>query len=474
MYHVLQSDLAALEQLLEEVTKESTSYLQDIPQADTSVPGRIHFKRELENEGRGGLLALKEFQERFRSVIAASSGPRYWGFVTGGTTPASIMGDWLTAVYDQNTQATKGHGDNSAWIELEAIHLLLQLFQLPQTYFGGFVTGATMSNFTCLGVARQWIGKVLGADIAKDGLVAASPIKILSATPHSSAIKSLSMLGLGSRNFISLKTAEGNRECIDIPALEEKIKLLQGEPFILVSSGGTVNSGDFDDFKAIGKLKSTYNFWWHIDAAFGAFASCSPLYKHLVDGWENADSITVDCHKWLNVPYENAVFLVQDKHRILQAETYQNSNAPYLGNAEETFNYLNFLPENSRRLKALPAWFTLVAYGREGYRSIVENNIQLAKQLGMLISGNDELELLAPVRLNIVPFTVKGMEENEIDTFLQALNSRGKVFMTPTVYRGRKGIRAALVNWRTTTQDVQMTMTEIQETLDIIKKGILV
>jgi len=192
------------------------------------------------------------FNEKFEKLIVASTGPRYWGFVTGGSTPASIVGDWLTAIYDQNTQAAKGQGDISAIIEIETIKLLLDLFNLPNDFVGGFVTGATMSNFTCLASARQWIGKEQGIDIAKNGI--SGNIKILSATPHSSSIKSLSMLGIGSNNFIKVKVEEGNRECIDIEDLENKIKELNREPFILISSAGTVNTTDFDDFKAIQKF----------------------------------------------------------------------------------------------------------------------------------------------------------------------------------------------------------------------------
>jgi glutamate/tyrosine decarboxylase-like PLP-dependent enzyme len=237
----------------------------------------------------------------------------------------------------------------------------------------------------------------------------------------------------------------------------------------LISSGGTVNTVDFDDFVAIAKLKEKYNFWWHIDAAFGGFAACSQSHKHVLTGWELADSITIDCHKWLNVPYESAVFFVKEKHNVLQIETFQNSNAPYLGNPFENFDYLNFLPENSRRLKALPAWFSLVAYGRKGIQEMVENNIQLAQLFGKSLEKENAFELLAPVRLNTVCFTLRGDEnQNKVQSFLNKLNESGKVFMTPTVYKGRKGIRAAFVNWRTTEKDVAIVV----ELMKIISKQI--
>ncbi|MFN8889981.1 MAG: pyridoxal phosphate-dependent decarboxylase family protein, partial [Cyclobacteriaceae bacterium] len=176
------------------------------------------------------------------------------------------------------------------------------------------------------------------------------------------------------------------------------------------------------------------------------------------------DSITVDCHKWLNVTYESALFFVKQKHGVLQVETFQNSNAPYLGNPIENFNYLNFLPENSRRLKALPDWFSLVAYGKDGIREWVDSNIAYAEQFGKGVEQSHAFELLAPVRLNTVCFSLKEeVKPNEVNTFLNTLNETGKVFMTPTVYKDRKGIRAAFVNWRTTTEDVNRVLALMHE-----------
>jgi glutamate/tyrosine decarboxylase-like PLP-dependent enzyme len=418
----------------------------------------------LNDSSLGALSALEEFNQRLAPLMVSQAGPRYWGFVTGGATPASIVGDWLTTIYDQNAQATKAQGGVSALIEIETINLLLQLLALPKSFLGGFVTGATMSNFTSLAVARQWFGNELGKDFAKNGI--SEPITILTATPHSSSVKSLAMLGIGSQNFTKINTVEGNREAIDIADLEKNIESLDGRPFILISSAGTVNTADFDDFNAIAKLKEKYNFWWHIDGAFGGFAACSPKYKHLVSGWEHADSITIDCHKWLNVPYESAFYLVKEQHKNLQIETFQNSNAPYLGDPLENFSYLNFLPENSRRLKALPVWFSLLAYGKQGFQDIIENSVAMALRFDEFINQNEQFELLAPTRLNNVCFTLAGDHNQEkVNLFLIHLNDKGKVFMTPTVYQNRKGIRASFVNWRTNENDIQIAIEEMKESI---------
>ena len=457
----LKNDLEQLDSLLESTKKISQSVLAGINKRPTSSESNLNKKISLSAKGLGTANTLDLFMKRFDSSMIASSGPRYWGYVTGGTTPAAIMGDWLTSVYDQNTQATKGLGDVSATIEIETIELLLNFFGLPDSFLGGFVTGATLSNFTCLAVGRQWLGEKFGKNIAENG--GCEELNIASATPHSSALKCLSMLGIGRNNIQSIETMKGDREAIDIQELENYIKSLSGKPFLLVSSAGTVNSTDFDDFKAIAKLKERYDFWWHIDAAFGAFAACSPLFENLVDGWEFSDSIAIDCHKWLNVPYDSAVFLIKKEYRHLQLETFKNSNAPYLGDPLENFNYLNFLPENSRRLRALPTWFTLLAYGKSGYQEIVEGCVSLAKEFGKLIEDSSAFELLAPVRLNTVCFKPSNLKD--LPSFLERLNQSGEVFMTPTKYLGEAGVRAAFVNWRTTSEDLKIAMKAMTKAL---------
>jgi glutamate/tyrosine decarboxylase-like PLP-dependent enzyme len=285
----------------------------------------------------------------------------------------------------------------------------------------------------------------------------------MAATPHSSVVKSLAMLGIGSNNMVRIQTAEG-REAMDLADFEQKLIDSQGRPVIVNCSAGTVNTVDFDDIKAIAALKQRYHFWLHIDAAFGGFAACLPSYRHLLEGWEQADSITIDCHKWMNVPYDSAVSLVRREHSRLQVSTFQNSNAPYLGDPLENFSYLNFLPENSRRFRALPAWFSLTAYGRNGFEWIVQNSIARAQELGGYIESSEFFELAAPVRLNVVCFRLK-TEAERMSAFLDLLNRRGNVFMTPTFLSGKPAIRAAFVNYRTEKEDILIAIREMEEVM---------
>lgn len=456
--------------LLQLVKNDALDYLLRMKDQPVSVdPGTpIPLKNKLPESGLGLKNVLNEFKEHWTRHLVGASGPHYLGFVTGGVTPAALAGDWLTSVWDQNTQSVQGQGDVSARMEVVTIDLLKDLLALPETFMGGFVTGATMSNFTCLGTARQWWGRHKGLDIAMEGVKGRIPV--LAATAHSSSIKCLSMLGIGSRHLIQVKVSEGDREVMDITDLEIKIRALEGDPFILITSAGTVNTVDFDDFEAIGKLKTKYNFWWHVDGAFGGFAACSPQYKHLVAGWENADSITVDGHKWLNVPYDSGIFFIRKEHHLAAYQTFRNSNAPYLGEVGEEhllqqMNFLNFLPENSRRFRALPVWFTLMSYGRKGYQNIVENSVRMTRMLSEWIETQPQLKLVAPTRLNNICFTLKDKTLGRVNQFLTELNGEGKVFMSPTVYRGENAIRASLVNWQTGPQDVAFIQEAISRVL---------
>ena len=465
MNSILKEDLKAYPFILSQIKDVADAYLSQINDLPTAALPPQVAAHELPQKGVGTEGAMQIFKEKFAHLMVATTGPRYWGFVTGGTTPAALAGDWLTSLYDQNTQSSTKTGDVSVVVEYEAVKLLRGLLGLPDAFFGGFVTGATMSNFTGLAVARQWCGVQIGADVAEDGLFAVKNMKVLSAMPHSCVHKDLAMLGIGRKSLMKIKT-QPDREAIDLEDLEENLKILRGQPCIVTTSGGTVNTVDFDDMHAISELKKKYNFWWHIDAAFGAFAACSPKYAHLLRGWEQADSIAVDLHKWLNVPYDSAVAFVKEEHKQLQMNTFQNANAAYLGDPNADFNYLNFLPENSRRMRALPAWTTLMAYGREGYQDIVERNVDNAKRLGDLITQSIDFQLLAPVRLNCVCFTLKGKTPTEVSVFLNKLVQKGRVYMTPTVYLGQPAIRAAFVNWRTEGSDVDFAFDEMNAVLN--------
>ncbi|MFN8381364.1 MAG: pyridoxal-dependent decarboxylase [Anaerolineales bacterium] len=464
MHKQLANDLNNLSSLLGQTKSVSDNYLNSI---DKRPPATEYSKKEtleIPQQGWGAEKTLGVFLERYGNEMPASNGPRFWGLVTGGTTPASLMGDWLTSVYDLNLS----HAANSIApnIEMEAIHMLRELFGLPASFSGTFVSGATMSNFAGLAIAREWVGRQYGKSVAQEGLHAVPVIKVLSCEAHSSSFKALSMLGMGKGNLKTVTKLPLNREAVDISALRDMLTELNGEPCIFIANAGTVNTVDFDDLHSIAALKSEFKFWLHVDAAFGGFAACSPKFSHLLTGIEHADSITIDAHKWLNVPYDSAMIFT--KHRDLQISVFQNSGA-YLGEIAEPVDFIHLSPENSRRMRALSAWFSLNAYGREGYQDIVERNCLMVQKLGGKIEASSMFQLVAPVRMNVVCFTLSGdLNGERAKKFHSRLRDDGRVFMTPTTFQGIAAIRAAFSNWRTEENDLEIAWQAMIDCFDQI------
>lgn len=441
-----------LNELLQDTLNTALEFLGSLQERKVASVPVVKEALRLPGRGAGAREALDLFMQRFGEGVSSSAGPRYFGFVTGGVTPAALAADWLTSVFDQNVMS---YGDSVApLVELEAIGLLRDLFGLPDAFTGAFVTGATMSNVTGLAIARQWVGKQQGYNVAQNGL--REPITILSGTPHSSVYKALAMLGLG-RDSLQRVACLKNREAIDVHALESALVALDGAPCVVVANAGTVNSVDFDDFRAIAALKERFSFYLHVDGAFGGFASVSAKYRELVAGWETADSITVDAHKWLNVPYDSGVLFT--RHTDLQVEVFQNA-AAYLGAAADAPFFVHRTPENSRRFRALSAWMTLVAYGADGYKEMVERHVALAATLAGWLEASPGFRLLAPVSLNGICFTLDWPDGRpatleDIQAFLAVLQQQGQVFLTPTVFLGTPAIRVSISNWRTQQSDIE-------------------
>lgn len=461
MYALLEQDRTDLEQLLQDTCRYATDVLTELDERPVAGRGASPTRVRLPETGHGFRAALSDFQSRWAPGFSGSAGPRYLGFVTGGATPAALAGDWLTSTFDQNP--TCALDSCAPDLERETLSWLRELFGLSDTHEGAFVTGATMSNMVGLAIAREWVGEQRGIQISEHGLAALGPVRVFSGAAHSSIYKSLSMLGIGRSAMTALPLLPG-REALDVQALEAALRASEGEAVIVVANVGTVNTVDFDDLAAIAALKARYPFWLHADGAFGSFAALSPEFAHLAAGLDAADSICLDCHKWLNVPYDSAVQFT--RRRDLQVRVFQNS-AAYLGLPDDIPDFVHLTPENSRRLRALATWFALAAYGRAGHRDIVERNVAAARALGAKIEHHPGLHLLAPIYMNVVCFTLADSPtQARVQALLQRISDSGEAFLTPTVLHGTWAIRAAFSNWRSTEQDVLRVYHAIQGALD--------
>ncbi|NQD37594.1 aspartate aminotransferase family protein [Permianibacter sp. IMCC34836] len=461
MYDRLQQERDTISQVLEAVMQHATGYLQQLPDRPPAQRAEASVPQPLSSEGVGFATALQQFSERWQPQLSASAGPRYLGFITGGATPAALAGDWLTSALDQNPMnSLDGAGQ---LLEREALAWLRDLFDLPAEFAGSFVSGATVSNMVGLAIAREWCGEQRGISVADDGHAALGKIEILSGATHSSVYKAAAMLGIGRKAIQSIALLP-DREAVDVAALEQALAARADQPVIVVANAGTVNSVDFDDLTAIAALRARYPFWLHVDAAFGAFARLLPQHADKLKGLELADSVCIDLHKWLNVPYDSAVQF--SRRQDLQVRVFQNASV-YLGMPTGDPDFVHLTPENSRRFRALPAWFSLLAYGRAGHADIVARNVALADALSTRLAQEPRLQLLAPTRLNVVCFSLTDRPTAErIQTLVRLLRDDGEVFLTPTVYQGTWGVRAAFSNWRTEAADIDRIVAALARALE--------
>lgn len=463
MHPTLASDLAHFDSLLDLTRRHATGWLAGLDTRAAALAPPAAVPEPLPEAGSATAGALDAFARRWAPGFSGSAGPRYLGFVTGGATPASLAGDWITGTVDQNP--TAGFDSSAPDLERETLSRLRELFGLSEAQQGVFVSGATLSNLVGLAIAREWIGEQRGVSVAEQGVVALGRVTVLSGAPHSSIYKAMSILGLGRGAMRTVATLP-DREAVDVAALEAALAQLNGEPAIVVANAGTVNTVDFDDLRAIAALRARYPFWLHVDAAFGAFAALLPEAASRVAGLDAADSVCIDLHKWLNVPYDAAIQTT--RRRDLQIRVFQNS-AAYLGGVPtERPDFVHLTPENSRRLRALATWFTLEAYGRAGHAEIVARNVRLARALGERIDALPRLRRLAPTRLNVCFTLADAPDEARVQAYVRAVRDTGDAFISATVYHGTWGLRVAFSNWRTRDEDLERIEAALTRALDTL------
>ena len=282
---------------------------------------------------------------------------------------------------------------------------------------------------------------------------------------HGSAVKALAMLGIGRariRRFAADATGRLDRD-----AFKAALDQLGGAPAIVIANAGEVNAGDFDPIEEMIELAHAANAWVHVDGAFGLFVRVSTGAAELARGVEGAASVIADGHKWLNVPYDCGFAFVRDPELMHGAFKFAG---PYLPiGSDDRPSFADFGPEASRRARALAVWATLRAYGRAGYREMVDRHLGLAREVGAEVVASDDFELLAPVRINVICFRYRplGVPESALDDLNRRLGAAiledGRVYFGTTVYGGKVAFRPAISNWRTTAVDADLIVAIARE-----------
>jgi len=407
--------------------------------------------------GCGARKSIEKLLEINAKAAANTGGPKCFHFIIGGSTPAATAADLLATAYETVTY-TWVLSPVGVQMELQALNWLKELFGLPASMSGIMVTGATMANFVGLAAARQWWGEQQGFDVSEAGMAGKPQMPVLtSGFVHASTLKVLGMLGVGRSNVQQFCRDDFGR--LDIGAMQRALNELQGKPAVIVINAGEVNSGEFDPVSDIIRLARKHNCWVHVDGAFGLFARVSPRIAHFAEGVEQADSVTVDGHKWLNVPFDSGYAFVRDHDLMARAFRYSADYLPAEDNPRPTLGAIG--PESSRRARSFAVWATLKAYGRDGHRRIVEHCLDIAQHFADQVRRHEELELMADVKLNIVAFRFNpgGLSEEALDELNQDLGeivvNDGR-FMAGTSKIGQRTIfRPAFSNWRTRKQDVE-------------------
>jgi glutamate/tyrosine decarboxylase-like PLP-dependent enzyme len=420
----------------------------------------------LPEQGSGTAAAVEALLRVGTATATASAGPRFYHFVIGGSTPAALAADWVVSLLDQNAfvRASSRFADAAETVTLD---WLRELVGLPPGWGGALTASATFANLTGLALATHWWAERHGVDVTSAGLAGLPRMPVLSGGyVHPSARKALQMLGHG-KDTVEVFT-RGDVGRVDLTAVRRRLGELDGAPAVLVATAGEPNAGEFDPLTDLAGLAEEFGAWLHVDGAFGLFAALSPRTAHLTAGMERADSIAADAHKWLNVPYESGFALVREPDRLGPA--FGMPGAAYLPGPDDPRGGYGLLgPESSRRARALPIWATLAAYGRTGYRALVERHCDLAAHLAAAVDAAPDLERLAEVPLNVVCFRYRpsGLSEPELDDVNrrlgEALLDDGRVFAGTTTYGGRVALRPAISNWRTTAADLDLLVEVVRE-----------
>jgi glutamate/tyrosine decarboxylase-like PLP-dependent enzyme len=396
----------------------------------------------LPEHGEDPVAVIEQLAATAGPATVASPGPRYFGFVTGGALPAALAADWLTSAWDQNA-FSRVSSPAVAAIEAVVERWSLEALGLPADAAVGITTGATTANFTCLAAARHAVLERAGWDVEADGLFGAPEIRVLVGEQvHASLLSALRYVGFGAERAERIPADDQGAMRADALQLDDR-------PTIICAQAGEVATGAFDPLDAITDAARQHGAWVHVDGAFGLWAAASPQYRHLTRGAERAHSWAVDAHKWLNVPYDGALSMVADRAAVRAAMSMRASYLP----DEDGREPIDYVPEASRRARALPIYAALRQLGRSGLVELVDRCCALARRLAAAMEELDGAQVLNDVVLNQVLLRF-GDSDDVTRAVIDHVQRSGEAWLGGTVWDGRAAARVSVSNWSTTEQDI--------------------
>jgi glutamate/tyrosine decarboxylase-like PLP-dependent enzyme len=416
----------------------------------------------LPEEGEPAARVVEELARRADPGLVATAGPRFFGFVVGGSVPAAVGADWLASTWDQNAGLFV-LSPAAAIAEETVARWLTALFGLPEGTSMGSVTGGQMANTTCLAAARHAVLAHAGWDVEAQGLQGAPRVTVLAGDEaHITLYGALRLLGFGDAS-VTRVAADGQGR-MRAGALRDALAAVTG-PAIVCAQAGNVNTGAFDPLgEIVGVARSRPGVWVHVDGAFGLWARASERHRHLTAGVEGADSWATDAHKWLNVPYDSGLAFVRDaqSHRAAMARS-----AAYLQRSTVDRDNYEWTPEFSRRARGFTAYAALRSLGRKGLEAMIDRSCACARLFAELLSAAPGVRVVNDVVLNqvLVRFERPGASPEEGDEWTREVIARvqrdGTCWLSGTVWRGRALMRISVSNWSTTEDDVRRSAAAI-------------
>ncbi len=453
--------------LIPRTSELAQAYLDSVDERPVAPPVdlevlRVSLDRPIPETGADPTAVIEWLAKAVDPGLVASAGPRYFGFVMGGSSPTALAADWLTSTWDQNAGLFV-RSPAAAVAEEIAGARLAELFGIPAGVSVGFTSGGTMANFTALAAARHAVLGEAGWDVEERGLIGAPEIYAVAGDEsHVTVYGAFQMLGLGRGRVHRVPTDDQGRMRPD--ALRAVLRTLQG-PTIVSAQAGNVNTGSFDPLPEIAAVVREHGGWLHVDGAIGLWAAVSPELRHLTAGLELADSWTTDAHKWLNVPYDSGLVFVRDAEAHRAAMSF--GGHALVEHVEGGRDPYDWVPESSRRARGFVVLAALHALGRSGLPDLIERCCRLARRMAERLGAAPGVEILNDIVLNQIlvrltpAFGSRGDAGSDVvdgDAFtrdvIRRVQEDGTCWVGGRTWHGLGTIRISITSWNTTEADI--------------------